>query len=97
MDDAMISICLRRHPPTCKKMGRTTEEWFENIAEELCRGLSKIHKTQDSVVIERELQQIKDNFPKAKPYVLTHADLNLSNIIVKDNQIEAIIDWEMSG
>ena len=27
----------------------------------------------------------------------THGDLNLSNIIVKDDKIEAIIDWEWSG
>lgn len=29
--------------------------------------------------------------------MLTHGDLNLSNIIVKNDKIEAIIDWEMSG
>jgi hypothetical protein len=97
LDDVIIGVCGRRHPPTCKKIGYTTEEWFENVAEELRRGLSKIHKTEDPTIIEAKLQELKDDFPKAEPYVLTHADLNLTNIIVKDERIEAIIDWEMSG
>jgi hypothetical protein len=97
LDDVLIGYCGRRHPPTCKKMGYTTEEWFESIAEELRLGLAKIHKTEDPTTIEAKLQELIDNFPKAEPYVLTHADLNLTNIIVKDDRIEAIIDWEMSG
>jgi hypothetical protein len=97
LDDVLIGYCFRRHPPTCKKMGYTTEEWFESIAEELRRGLSMIHKTENPTTIEAKLQELKDNFPKSEPYVLTHADLNLANIIVKDDKIEAIIDWEMSG
>jgi hypothetical protein len=97
LDDVMIGHCFRRHPPTCKKIGYTTDEWFENLAEDLRRGLSKIHKTKDPTMIEEKLQELKDNFPKGDPYVLTHGDLNLSNIIVKDDKIEAIIDWEMSG
>jgi len=97
LNDVVIGVCGRRHPPTCKTIGGTTEEWFENIADELRRGLSKVHKTEDPTIIEAKLQELKENFPKGEPYVLTHADLNLSNIIVKDERIEAIIDWEMSG
>ena len=97
LDDVILSPCLRRHPPTCKKLGRTIDEWFENIAPELRKGLSKIHKTKDPEVIERKFQELKDNFPKCEPYILTHADLNLTNIIVKDDKITAIIDWEMAG
>jgi hypothetical protein len=95
--DFIIAFCQRRWAPTCKKIGHTTEEWFESIAEELRRGLSRIHKTEDPTIIETKLQELKDNFPKSEPYVLTHADLTLSNIIVKNDKIEAIIDWEMSG
>jgi len=97
LDDTIIGVCRRRHPPTCKKIGSTTEEWFEMMAEELRRGLSKFHETDDPVTIEAKLQELKDSFPKSEPYVLSHGDLNLTNVIVKDNRIEEIIDWEMSG
>jgi hypothetical protein len=97
LDDVLIGHCLRRHPPTCAKIGHTTEEWFEGIAETLRRGLSMIHETQDPTTIEAKLQELKDNFPKSEPYVLTHGDLHTGNIIVKDDKIEAIIDWEMAG
>jgi hypothetical protein len=40
---------------------------------------------------------LKANFPECEPYILTHGDLNLSNIIVKDDKIQAIIDWEVAG
>jgi thiamine kinase-like enzyme len=78
-------------------MGRTTDEWFENIEEDLRYGLSLRYETEDPLVIEDKYQEIKKNFPKSEPYILTHGDLNLTNIIVKDDKIEAIIDWEYSG
>ena len=49
------------------------------------------------MIIEKKFQELKRNFPKSEPYVLTHGDLNLSNIIVQDDKIEAIINWECSG
>ena len=97
LDDTIIGCCGRRHPPTCKKIGNTTDKWFKNMGEELRRGLSKIHKVKDPVIIKQKMLELKRNFPKGEPYVLTHGDLNLSNIIVKDDKIEAIIDWEMAG
>ncbi|TVY35264.1 hypothetical protein LOCC1_G008110 [Lachnellula occidentalis] len=100
LNDIIIGAhCNRRHPPTCKMIGRTTSEWFENLADDLRGGLSKIHNTKDPEIIEEKLQELKDNFPKGEPYVLTHGDFNLTNIIVnaKENKIEAIIDWEMAG
>ena len=96
MGDIIIGFCRHRNP-TCKKMGRTTDEWFSNVEEELRFGLSSIHKTKDPLVIEEKFQELKKNFPKSEPYVLTHGDLNFSNIIVKDGKIEAIIDWEHAG
>jgi len=42
--------------------------------------------------VENKFQELKANFPKGEPYTLTHADLNFSNIIIKDDKIEAIID-----
>jgi aminoglycoside phosphotransferase (APT) family kinase protein len=78
-------------------MGRNTEEWPGSSEKELRLGLSRIHKTKDQAVIEEKFQELKKKFPKSEPYVLTHGDLNSSNIIVKDNKIEAIIDWEVSA
>ncbi|KAG4440608.1 hypothetical protein IFR05_003925 [Cadophora sp. M221] len=64
---------------------------------EVRHGLSSNYKTKDPVLIDVKFRELRDNFPKPEPYVLTHCDLNLTNIIVKDDQIEAIIDWEYSG
>lgn len=53
----------------------------------------------NSETIESKLQELKDEFlsiPEG-PCVLTHGDLNLSNIMVKDGKITAIIDWEHAG
>jgi len=43
-------------------MGRTTEEWFENLAEDLRFGLSIVYKTKDPLVIEDKYQELKKNF-----------------------------------
>jgi hypothetical protein len=40
---------------------------------------------------------MQQNFPVGPPYVLTHADLNLGNILVHEGKIVAIIDWELAG
>jgi hypothetical protein len=93
-DDHIIGTCLHFD---CKRIGHTTEEWFETLAEGLRRGLAVLHKTNDISIIEQKFQELKDNFPKSEPYVLTHGDLDFSNIIVKDGKIEAIIDWGVSG
>lgn len=97
LEDCIIGNCLRRTAPTCKKLGRTTDDWFSNLEEDLRFGLSRLHKTKDPLVIEEKFQDLRKNFPKSEPYVLTHGDLNFTNIIVKDGKIEAIIDWEFSG
>jgi hypothetical protein len=97
LDDCLIGYCLQRTAPTCKKIGRTTSEWFANLEADLRLGLSLIHETKDPLVIDEKYQELKKNFPKSEPYVLTHGDLNMTNIIVKDGKIEAIIDWEYSG
>ena len=94
LHDPIIGHCLRRTAPTRKNLGRTTDEWLEDLKEDLKFGLSRLHKTKDPLVIEEKYQDLKQKFPKSEPYVLTHGDLNFSNIIVKDNKIEAIIDWE---
>ncbi len=97
LDDTLIGYCLHRVAPTCHKIGRTTEEWFKNLEADLRFGLSILHKTHDRLVIDEKFEELKRNFPKSEPYVLTHTDLNLTNIIVKDDKIQAIIDWEFAG
>ncbi|KAF7894135.1 hypothetical protein EAF00_007649 [Botryotinia globosa] len=47
--------------------------------------------------IERWEDVIKDEYPVKGPYVLTHGDLDASNIIVKDGHVTGIIDWETGG
>ncbi|EPE32611.1 Protein kinase-like (PK-like) [Glarea lozoyensis ATCC 20868] len=97
LDDCVIGNCAVIRPK-CKQIGSTTEKWFENIAAKIRVGLSKIHKTKDPVVIEEELQKLKDNFPDPEPYVLCHGDLSFENIMVnEDNKITEIIDWEHPG
>lgn len=97
MNDGTIGYCHRRTPPSCHTMGRTKDEWFENISSELRHALSRNHGTKDPALIEEKFQELKRNFPSSEPYVLTHADLNFTNIIVKYDKIEAIIDWEYAG
>ncbi|TGO43599.1 hypothetical protein BOTNAR_1780g00010 [Botryotinia narcissicola] len=48
--------------------------------------------------IERWNNVIKEIYPvKGGPYVLTHGDLDASNIMVKDGHLTGIIDWEAGG
>jgi hypothetical protein len=93
--DTIIAHCNKR-TAKCKSIG-ATEEWFAGMAEELRYGLSKQHRTDDEGFIEAKLQDLKVNFPDGAPYVLTHGDLNLDNIMVRDGKIVAIIDWEHAG
>lgn len=97
MDDSVL-VCARLHPPTCFKVGFSEQEWLENLSETLRAGISVLeNQSTDEELIEKKLQELKDNFPSGPPYTLTHGDLNLTNIIVKDDKIQAIIDWELSG
>ncbi|KAJ5185537.1 hypothetical protein N7491_006597 [Penicillium cf. griseofulvum] len=48
-------------------------------------------------VPQRALDNLKKCLPKCKPYVLTHCDLNLGNIIVKDGGLAGILDWEFAA
>ncbi|KAK5047068.1 hypothetical protein LTR84_007010 [Exophiala bonariae] len=97
LDDGVL-ICRTIHPPTCFKIGSTDEEWLEDLSETMRAGISAQYgDSQDEGLVEKKLQEMKDNFPSGAPYTLTHGDLNLTNIIVKDDKIQAIIDWEQSG
>lgn len=104
LNDILIGDCQRRRAPTCTKIGSTMSQWFDSLLPTLSRGMApKIDTTEphnnNSETIESKLQELKDEFlsiPEG-PCVLTHGDLNLSNIMVKDDKITAIIDWEHAG
>jgi hypothetical protein len=111
--DNVIANCSSRK--RCIKIGKTTDEWFNNMDEELREGIARRLRTRDKAVVEAHLQELKvhvpasdsnttqaltliqQNFPPSAPCVLTHADLNLGNILVHEGKIVAIIDWELAG
>ncbi|KAF2101986.1 kinase-like protein, partial [Rhizodiscina lignyota] len=101
LDDLLIGSCKGRIP-SCKKIGYTTEEWLEDLTPELRQGLTilaRLDKTlvQEPRTLDQLVQEYKDKFPKGGPYVFTHGDLNLSNIIVSEGKITGVIDWERAG
>lgn len=42
-------------------------------------------------------ENVKKRFPKSEPFVLTHCDLNLGNIMVRNGQVVGILDWEYAA
>jgi aminoglycoside phosphotransferase (APT) family kinase protein len=40
---------------------------------------------------------LKKRFPKSEPFVLSHCDLNLGNIMIRDGQVVGILDWEYAA
>jgi hypothetical protein len=97
LDDLIIGHCIGRRAPTCFKIGATADAWLDALEPSLRAGLTEMHQTTDPAIIEAKLVELRANFPSGGPYYLTHGDLNFSNIIVKDDKIEAILDWEMAG
>lgn len=45
----------------------------------------------------RALENLKKHMPKCEPYVLTHCDLNLGNLIVREGALVGILDWEFAA
>ncbi|RDW70510.1 uncharacterized protein DSM5745_08021 [Aspergillus mulundensis] len=43
------------------------------------------------------LENLGKLLPQCRPYVLTHCDLNLGNIMVKDGALVGILDWEFAA
>ncbi|CRG83008.1 hypothetical protein PISL3812_00356 [Talaromyces islandicus] len=41
--------------------------------------------------------KLRKGFPNSEPFVLTHGDLNLGNIMVQDGQVVGILDWEYAA
>ncbi|KAE8153229.1 kinase-like domain-containing protein [Aspergillus avenaceus] len=65
---------------------------------ELWDAISRtLHSPPEKVFPQRALDNLKKRFPKCEPYVLSHCDLDLENIMVKDGKLVAILDWEYSA
>lgn len=41
--------------------------------------------------------KLKKHFPKSEPFVLSHCDLNLGNIMIRDGQVVGLLDWEYAA
>lgn len=96
--DNIVGFCPGHH--MCNTILSPPSAWLGSIDAELRAGLeARFGATDDAASIDAKLQAIKDNFPPQGTalYVLTHADLNFGNIIVKDGRVTAIIDWELAG
>ncbi|RPA96873.1 kinase-like protein [Choiromyces venosus 120613-1] len=50
-----------------------------------------------SRAMKQALLSLRPSMPECFPAVLTHADLHPGNILVRDGNIVAIIDWEIAG
>jgi hypothetical protein len=85
----------------CKTIPATREEWLNNVDEEIRIGIKlqmkSIQEGDDKPSPEAEYEEIQTTFPDSAPFVLTHSDLNMGNIMVDDGRILAIIDWEGAG
>jgi aminoglycoside phosphotransferase (APT) family kinase protein len=56
-----------------------------------------LHNPPERSFPQQALDNLKKRFPKCAPYVLTHCDLNIGNIMVKDGQLVGILDWEYAA
>jgi len=43
------------------------------------------------------LENLEKRMPNCEPYVLTHCDLDLDNIMVRDGKVVGILDWEYAA
>ncbi|CAG8930259.1 unnamed protein product [Penicillium salamii] len=56
-----------------------------------------LHDPPRRLFPQQALFNLKKRLPKCEPYVLTHCDLNLGNIMVKDGALAGILDGEFAA
>ncbi|KAL2846607.1 kinase-like domain-containing protein [Aspergillus pseudoustus] len=56
-----------------------------------------LHDPPKKAVPQRVLENLRRRLPSCEPYVLTHCDLNLGNIIVKNGSLVGVLDWEFAA
>ncbi|TGO10268.1 hypothetical protein BTUL_0140g00360 [Botrytis tulipae] len=68
------------------------EEWW-------ARTEPRIRHRHRSSIPQETILKFKESYPlkEGTKYVLSHCDINSSNIMVKDGHVTAIIDWEHGG
>ncbi|KUJ14155.1 uncharacterized protein LY89DRAFT_698593 [Mollisia scopiformis] len=111
--DPFLGYC---NSHACIKTGRDEEQWLENLTPAMRKGfLSDLwfrnggeNADQDTMTswikeADEKVAQLKANFPRGGPYVLTHGDLHSENVFISDDneekkyKVSAIIDWELAG
>jgi hypothetical protein len=55
--DNIIRDCNSRKQ--CKKVGKTAEDWFKNMDEELREGISRFLQTRDETAINAKMRELK--------------------------------------
>lgn len=65
---------------------------------ELWEAISlSLHNPHKRIFPNQALEALKKRLPKCEPYVLTHCDLNLGNLLVKDSALAGILGWELAA
>lgn len=107
--DAVIGNCTAYG---CIKTGHNEEEWLQNLTSAMRKSflwklwLNNMGKDADQFIldswikqVDEKIAQLKANFPRGGPYVLTHGDLCANNIFISHNnedkkfKVSAILDW----
>lgn len=95
------------HPPdstSCNKPSSLNSQQCPTRAASLVAG----HPTKNSGMLSaltltiysiplKVLENLKQRLPKFEPYVLSHCDLNLDNVMVQDGKVVGILDWEYAA
>ncbi|KAJ5714864.1 uncharacterized protein N7483_012045 [Penicillium malachiteum] len=71
-----------------------SDELWDAISNSLQRYGMHVPSLQ---VPKKVLDDMKKRMPKCEPYVLTHCDLNVCNIMVQDGKLVGILDWEYAA
>jgi aminoglycoside phosphotransferase (APT) family kinase protein len=61
----------------------------DELWQEMAKALNKLP--------EKVRERLRARMPPAAPYTFTHGDLTNVNILVRDDNLAGIIDWEASG
>ena len=80
---------------TGKRENKLSVNSWEKIYNKVKIGCSNIHKNLPKI-IEKNLDEIRKNWPKNIPAGIIHADLFSDNIFFKNNKLSGIIDYYFS-
>lgn len=84
----------RAPPPVRFGPFKTIQDFHSWLRDGLKLGQAEIREQADLDDVNEMIARQDGPWP---PPVFTHGDLNPSNILVRDDKIVGIIDWEMSG